>query len=479
MKLDSRQLARTIARGLQLAEAPMQVTSKQSLLEAKGWKEMVEGIKSDTKKAFVTLMLENYRLSRMDLDEATTTMQVGNFDKFAFPLLSIVSENLIAQDIVSVQPLEGPSGLVFYMNFVTGQQKGNVARGAHIWDARTGHADRMLDSADRVETEFVGSTTGGGAFVAGQALSYTPVMPGTVTVTLDSGGSPATLTDDANGNLLDSGASVVGNINYNTGELTNGVGLGAAVTIETTYNYNPEINQDAQQVDFEISSSPIFTQERKLRGRWSTEAAQALEALHKVNAENIVSTAIANHLQWEIDREIIEDLRRQAGAGVVNWSANIPAGSTISYTEHKLSFVDAMVTASSFIQRATNRVKANWMLAGIQPSNIIETLPQFEPVAGDKAEIEGVAQIGTLGRMRIYSDPHYPIAEALLGYKGNDFVRTGYIFAPWILLFSTPLITLDDFISRKGFASQYGKKTVNTKFYSRITLTNMSASFGG
>jgi len=61
-----------------------------------------------------------------------STLQVGNFDKFAFPILTIVSENLVAQDLVSVQPLDGPSGLVFYMNFTTGQQKGNTARGAKV-----------------------------------------------------------------------------------------------------------------------------------------------------------------------------------------------------------------------------------------------------------------------------------------------------------------------------------------------------------
>lgn len=473
MAAQSNQLAEAFVRGSKLAETSMGVGKNGSLLEAKGWKEMVAGIGDERKRAFCALMLENYKNYRGTLDEATSTLQVGNFDKWAFPIISIVSENLVAQDLVSVQPLEGPSGLVFYMNFTAGQNKGSVSRGDKIWDARSGHAERYLDSSDRIEGEALGNTAGNG-LLSGVNLSYAPIMPGTVVISVS--GTQA-LQDDGNGNLLNSSQVAYGTVDYVSGAVSVTTTIGATAPVTVSYNYNAELNPNAQQVDFEIVSSPIYAQERKLRGRWSTEAAQALEALHKVNAEDVVSTAITNHLQWEIDREIIEDLRRQAGAGLVRWSAQIPAASYISYTEHKLSFIDAMVTASNFIYRATNRVKANWMLTGLQAANIIETLPQFEP-AGDNIETEGVCHLGKIGRTKVFADPHYRVDEALMGYKGNDFVRTGYIFAPWILLYSTMLITLDDFVARKGFASQYGKKSVNSKFYSKLKLSGFSAEFG-
>jgi hypothetical protein len=478
--ISSNQLAETFVRGTRLAETSMGIGVKDSLIEAKGWKEMVAGIKDDKKRALCAIMLENYRKYRKGLDEATSTLQVGNFDKWAFPIISIVSENLIAQDLVSVQPLEGPSGLVFFMNFTAGQSKGNVQRGAKIWDARTGHAERFLDSSDRVPNEPIVCTTGDLSSGAAISLAYAPVVPGTVSVAIGT----SVLRDDGNGNLVvvsgpAGGAGIdVGDIDYPTGLISFTTAENTATVAEFSYNYNPELNPEAQQVDFEIQSSPIYAQERKLRGRWSTEAAQALEALHQINAEDVVSTAITNHLQWEIDREIIEDLRRQAGAGLVRWSAQIPATSYISYTEHKLSFIDALVTGSNFIYRATNRAKANWVLAGMQATNILETLPQFEPHGGADTEVEGVSMLGTIGRTKVYSDPHYNVDEALMGYKGNDFVRTGYIFAPWILLYSTMLITLDDFIARKGFASQYGKKLVNSKFYCKLQLSGFSAEFG-
>ena len=466
------QLAKVIARGMELARTPLGITAKQPLTEAKGWKEIVSDIKDPIKQATTAIILENYRNYRNGLDEATSTMQIGNFDKFAFPILTIVSENLVAQDLVSVQPLDGPSGLIFYMNFTTGQQKGNTARGAKIWDSRTGHVDRNTDSDAIVENEFVGTVA---ANALTGTLSYSPVMPGSITLT-DS--ATTSFTDNGNGVIENSAGTDVGTINYNTGAIVISSTV-ANGTLEATYYYNAELNPDAQQVDFEIVSAPIYTKERKLRGRWSMEAAKALEALHKVNAESTVSNAIANHLQWEVDREVIEDVRRIASGGVVSWDATIPTGSYISYTEHKLSFVDAVVNASNFIQRATNRVKANWMLLGIQPSGVVETLPMFEAAGGEKAEIEGVSELGKLGRVKCYTDPHYRMNEALVGYKGKDFVRTGYVLAPWLLLLTTPLVTLDDFIARKGFASIYGKKVINSRMYATIECSGFNASFGG
>lgn len=467
-------LAENLARGYRLAETSMGLKKDQNIREAKGWKEMVEDITDPLKRCIAASMLENYRhmsatMNRMN--ETTTAIQVGNWDKFAYPMISLVSENLVAQDLVSVQPLDGPTGLIFFTNYVTGQTKGNRARGSTVWDALTGHADSHLDSSDRVTEESLGVCDSGGEITV--TLAYVPVIPGSVSIST----SGATVRDDANGNIISSGGSTVGSIDYNTGAVvTTTANLGTSLATVASYNYNAEINNEAQQVDFEIQSRPITAQERKLRARWSQEAAFALESLHSVKADPMISTAVANHLKWEIDREIIEELRVKAGAGAAGWSASIPSGSTISYTEHKLSFVDAMTAASSFIQRGTNRAKANWAIFGTQGSNVVETLPQFEP-SGDSAECEGVEEVGKLGRMKIYSDPRFPIDEGLLGYKGKDLMRAGFVFAPWILLYTTPNVQLDDFLTRKGFMSSYGKTMVNNKMYARIKITDASAQF--
>jgi len=470
---DLKRLAETIARGRRLADTDIGIKPNQHLREAKGWKQMLEGVTCPERRSFMAIMLENYRQSIQNLNETTTAIQVGNWDKFAFPMISLVSENLIAQDLVSVQPLDGPSGIIFFTNYVTGQTKGSRPKGSKIWDALTGHAESYLDSSDRVPEEAIGTSDAGGEITT--SLAYVPVVPGTCQLVAGN----TIVRDDGNGLLLNSSNVSCGTIDYQTGSITTttaNFGSPSAVAVSASYNYNAEINNEAQQVDFEIQSRLIHAQERKLRARWSQEAAFALESLHSVKADPMVSTAVANHLKWEIDREIIEDLRAKAGAGVASWNASIPSGSTISYTEHKLSFVDTLQAASSFIQRGTNRAKANWGIFGTQGANVIETLPQFEPL-GDSAECEGVEEIGKLGRVKIYSDPRFPINEGLMGYKGNDLMRAGYVFSPWILLYTTPNVQLDDFLNRKGFMSSYGRTMINNKMYSRVMVNGVSASY--
>lgn len=474
VRTNPKDITRMYNRGLELASKPCGVSKSGSLCESQGWKEMTEGITNPQVRSFTANMLENYRTYREGLSESTSSLSVGNFDKFAFPLISIVSENMIAQELVSVQPLDGPSGHVFFLNIVTGQDKGNTPKGSKVWDARTGKSDRMSDSDDAIIDEYLGTTDGTGV-LADVNLSYTPIIPGTVALKADD--NSVTYRDNGNGVLLNA-STEVGTIDYSTGAVAITSTGEDDITILASYNYNSELNGEAQQLDIEIQHAPVFVKERKMRIRWSMEAAQILESLHNANVEDILSDAVTSNINWEIDREIIEDVRRGASAGVVSWSAQPPSGSTISYQEHKLSFVDALVQASGFISRSTNRVRANWMVAGQNASNVVETLPQFEPVDADLSEIEGVCFLGKLSRIKVYSDPHFNVNEALVGYKGRDFTRSGYIYAPWLMLFSTPTITLDDFLNRKGMASSYAKKMINSRYYAKIKMSNFTAQFG-
>lgn len=474
LNVDTTKLVETLVRGIKLAETPMGAGSKDNIMEAKGWKELVQDIPDDYTRAFAANMLENYRCAIKGgvLGENTTSTNIGTWDKYAMPMISIMSENLIAQKLFTVQPLDGPTGLIFFANFVTGKDKGNVPRGSKIWDALTGHADRYGDSGDRVTSEMVGAVSSDA--VTGN-LAYLPVIAGTLQIVSDT----VVYRDGGDGVIYNAANVAKGTVDYASGEVaiadTDLPADGTAV--EASYNYHPELNPESQTVDLELQSRPIRAETRKLRARWTREAAMALDALHKVNAESMLAPAVTNHLHWEVDRQLIEDVRKQAGAGTFNWSANIPLNSYISFQEHKLSFIDALVGASSFIQRGTNRARANWALLGTESANIVETLAGYE-AASDDAEIEGAHEFGKLGRLDLFSDPRYPVTESLVGYKGKEFVRTGFVFAPWLLLFTTPTVELDDFMSRRGFASSYGKAMVNNKYYATVRISNMPTSFG-
>lgn len=126
--------------------------------------------------------------------------------------------------------------------------------------------------------------------------------------------------------------------------------------------------------------------------------------------------------------------------------------------------MDVLVEAQNKIFYKTRRAQANWVVAGMDASNIIETLPGFVP-SGIQNTM-GIVQTGVLnGRWTIYKDPYIPTDKFLVGHKGVSFLETGMVYAPYVPLFSTGTVTLDDFIARKGLGTLYGKKIVNPNFY--------------
>jgi hypothetical protein len=145
------------------------------------------------------------------------------------------------------------------------------------------------------------------------------------------------------------------------------------------------------------------------------------------------------------------------------------ATDSVGYTEHLLSLVNQFVVAGNKIFASTGRATGQWIVIGLSVADIIETLPGFVPVPGmPNGMTKGVYMAGTLnGRWSIYKDPFFPSNQWLMGYKGGSFLEAGYVYAPYIPLYTTPMIVLDDFVGRKGLATQYGKKMVNPRFYSK------------
>jgi hypothetical protein len=452
-----------------LIETPWGLKKGQSILEARGWKEIVAAIPGDEKKIFVAAMLENARVFAKDaINEDSQTINVGAWEKFGFPVISMVAENLITPELVTVQPLEGPSGNVFFLDYVAGTTKGDVTKGDKLWDSRGGHGPNRDFASEQITSE---QLTAAGTGSTAATIAFTPIRPGTVII---SNGSD-TYVDDSNGNFPAVGGLSAGTINYVTGaiNLTLSGNTGNVVTV--SYSWNSEGSTNLPQVNFTLSSSVITAQRYALRARWSQEAEQVLKSLHGLKVEAQMSAAVASEIQFEIDRHILTQLHNMAGAGVNSWDATLPSG--VSWTEHKLSFVDAIIELDAFIFRATDRVMANWLVCGVQGMALLATHPQFDP-APHKNEVDGITFIGTLlGKYKVYADPHADPTEYLLGYKGDNWMRTGYIFAPWLLLYRTPTIMLDDFTNRAAWASQFGKKPVNSRYYAKGNIQNYPTNF--
>lgn len=363
--------------------------------------------------------------------------------------------------------MAGPTSLVFYLDYTyggggTGTPGGGVAKGiltpgTAAFDARTGPFNTEYYSSDIIPQETLAID---GSNNVAHTAAYLPVRPGTVSVALTVAGLDAqSFVDDGNGTLIRTGGTggtiSAATINYTTGAIA--INYAEAITVGTvTYRYDSEANDNVPQLDLQLTSSPIMATERKLRARWSLEAAQNLNALHGLDAEAELVGVMAEVIKFELDREIINDLFNFASAGNTQWDKTTPPN--VSYVEHKLTLVDAFIANSNQIFSGTRRGQANWIVSGVSVCDVIESLPTFSANAGalQTQANTGVIEIGTLNnRWTIFKDPFFPATKWVMGFKGNSFLDTGYVYAPYIPIYTTPTIVLDDFLGRKGIAEQH------------------------
>lgn len=416
-------------------------------------------------------MLENANNYLSGLTEDIKTLQVGTFAKFTLPIVRSVFPNLVAMNLVSVQPMTAPVGLVFYLDYIYGKTKGKITAGEISFGARVGHtsADTTY-SAERVEGEVPSGFIGDGAKkeFKDKNLSYVPIRPGSVLGETLVGGTTIQFQDDGNGNFVGVGLDTTkaNTIDYVTGAIVLNFTTApeTEATISFTYDYDSEGNADTPTLELMLSSSPVTSRARKLRTRWSVEAQQDLANVHGLDAEAEMVSAIAEQIKFEIDREIINDLYNIADKTSISvFDLTPPVGS--EYLTHKMTIIDKFVEAGGVILRKTKRLTGNWIIAGERVANVIESLPA-PALTGGAPVGNGVVYLGKLNnRWDVYRDPHFPQDKYMVGALGSSIVDAGYVYLPYIPLYTTATFELDDMILRKGLMSRYAKKIINKNFY--------------
>lgn len=455
------------------------IIEEQEILARDKWSHLCSSIRDKSLGRKTAQVLENissrlginphYNFANQTFNETVKSANIGNWDKFAFDMVRAVFPNLIAHEIVDVQPMPGPVGLLFYLDFLFAQNKGQIRAGQSAFDSISGPTDSRTYSSDEIDRETVAlgdGTTGPYNFT----LSRLPIRQGSVLI--DFGGGVQAF-DDGAGNLSGPGVSVAGSIDYDSGfcTVTTDANVTLNVSILASYRYDMEANDDIPQIDMQLTTSPVFAEVRKLKAVWSVESEQNAKSLHGIDVEAELVGAIAEEIKFEKDREIINDLSNMALAGVYLFNSTVPAG--VSFTEHKLSFIDSCIAGGNLVYASTKRGQTNFIVASLGASNIIESLPSFVAVPGlnEAQSSAGVIKAGVLhNRWTVYKDPYLGVGSAnpntmLMGYKSNNKLHCGYIYAPYQEFYVTPTVRLDDFKARKGMASQYGKKAVNARFY--------------
>jgi hypothetical protein len=267
-----------------------------------------------------------------------------------------------------------------------------------------------------------------------------------------------------------------GSLNNNTGELAltwnSAPGANHAVI---SYEYNMECQQDLPEINLVIESEEIAAKTRKLKAVWSYEAQQDLRSQHNLDAEAELTAVLAQEINLEIDREVLTDLRNNAGT-VTAWDFNTALGETIK--EKYESLYVKVVEVSNVIHRKTLRGGANFLVTSPEVASIFETATAgFAPAPSETFTSSlGIQYVGTVNnRWRLYKDPLFPTNQILMGYKGDSYMDSGYFYCPYVPLTQTPVVLdPESFCPRKGILTRYGKKLLRegAKFYARMSIAN-------
>jgi hypothetical protein len=551
---------------------------------------LLEGLGNERTKDGMAVMLEN---QAKELLREASTMAAGDVEGFAavaFPIVRRVFGSLVANELVSVQPMSLPSGLIFFLDFTFQAAKlgsptdGSLFGGGVVGQELTGGVDLGGLNSSRsfynLNNGYASPTGSGEAnfltVAAGQVavpdnqtgdvdllVGYDPDLSGsyvavvqmtgasdwgqfnvkdmvaiTPTGSYECGSLVRRLsnipTSSATGRLLtevdpgnggwavnmvfsaslstDQGlwgglAAGAGLLTELTGAADNGDGqfgfpitdnfaqvsavgtqrgLGAIVGTDT---WGLENQADIPEIDIKVDSVSVTAVTKKLKAKWTPELGQDLNAYHNLDAEVELTSILSEQIALEIDREILEDLIRGATGGTLYWSrlpgnfVNRETGSSLevandsqgypeftgTVSEWYETLVETINDVSARIHRKTLRGGANFVVVSPEVANLLEFTAGFRAniTADDDKGTIGAVNVGNLSKKwDVFVDPYFPRNLVLIGRKGNSFLESGFVYAPYVPLQVTPTIFgPEDFVPRKGVMTRYAKKMVRPDMY--------------
>jgi len=486
---------------------------------------LLEGLKGYDKQAMAVL-LEN-QASQL-INENSKTNSYGstgeNWAGVALPLVRKIFGSIASKNFVSVQPMNLPSGLVFFMDFKYGTTangktsntsvygitsgSGVLPRGGFYGAGSNGYSINnyfatglsVLSASVATVADVNYNADYSASAAAGSYTKYEVLISA-----LDSPDLAAVRVYQLSGSGVNFGTALLPE--FTTRDATkiyfiiNSTATGTIQTVE--YVKQPAAdsrgdfedrdgsvtNLNIPEIDLELRSETIVAKTRKLKAVWSPELAQDLNAYHSVDAEAELTNMLNEYVATEIDLEIL-DMLIEAATTVDYWSAKIGT------TWNGSSFVASTFTGTAWtnmtwyqtlgqkMQKVSNKIHqltmrggANFAVCSPNAATVLETIPGFQAdTNGDKMEFSaGVTKIGSINnRFTVYKNPYMTENVMLLGYRGQQFLETGAVYAPYIPLMMTPLVyDPNNFTPRRGVMTRYAKKIVRPEFFGKIYLADL------
>jgi hypothetical protein len=259
-----------------------------------------------------------------------------------------------------------------------------------------------------------------------------------------------------------------------------------------------EGNADIPEIDIKVDSIAVTAQTKKLKAKWTPELGQDLNAYHNLDAEVELTSLLSEQIALEIDREILADLVNGATAGTRYWSrapglfvdsngneigASVKAPDfTGTVSEWYETLVETVNDVSAQIHRKTLRGGANFVVCGPEVANILEFTAGFRASVthDDEKGSIGALKVGSLSKkFDVIVDPYFLRNVILIGRRGSSFLESGYVYAPYVPLQTTPTIFgPEDFVPRKGVMTRYAKQMVRPDMYGLVVVRGLLGESG-
>ena len=340
---------------------------------------------------------------------------IGTFDPVLISLVRRAMPNLIAYDIAGVQPMTGPTGLIFAMKSKYSSQSGTEA---------------LYNEAD---TDF----------------------SGTGTHEADPTGLQGVTDTDTDGTIADH-------------DVVSGFGSGLGTAAAERLGVGESGDGSFGEMAFTIEKATVTAKSRALKAEYTMELAQDLKAVHGLDAEGELANILSAEILAEINREVIRSVLTSAKIGALQSSTatsgifDVATDSDGRWMVEKFKgLIMQLEREANVIAKETRRGKGNFVLCSSDVASALAAagLLDYTPALSANLNVDdtGNTFAGVLnGRMKVYIDPYSTVDFACVGYRGSNPYDAGLFYCPYVPLTMVKAVGENDFQPRMGFKTRYG-----------------------
>ena len=342
---------------------------------------------------------------------------IGTFDPVLISLVRRAMPNLIAYDIAGVQPMSGPTGLIFAMKSKYSTQGGTEA---------------LFDEAD---TDF----------------------SGTGTHQADPSGLVGVTDADTDLTIADEADTVS----------TFGTGLDTA-DAEALGTPAPSAGGSFGEMAFSIEKATVTAKSRALKAEYTMELAQDLKAIHGLDAEAELANILSAEILAEINRELVRTVYQKAKIGALQSSLALKGVFNMNtdsdgrwLAEKAKGLIMQIEREANVIAKETRRGKGNFVLCSSDVASVLAAsgMMDYSPALSTNLNVDdtGNTFAGVLnGKFKIYVDPYATEDFVTVGYRGPNPYDAGLFYCPYVPLTMVKAVGEEDFQPRIGFKTRYG-----------------------